>query len=411
MKLIDELNQQITALETEVRSLNAEKKIDEAKAKLEEIRSVKEQIKIEEELAQGEVRKVEKKVEEKRQAKQEGLQVNTVPTNTDEYRMAWYKVLTGRQDEMTGEERSMMQKVMTENRSLTGTTDKDGGYTVPSDISQQIIESIKELNSVRNLVKVVPKKAPTGSYVVRKGTAAKLYNLQEKEALRELKNMEFEEIAYNVKKFGGFIPAPNELLADSFLDFVAEIKAWLVESSLVTENEEVLYGAGGTTGIEGIITSGKYKTIAAPAVVDIAFLRKVKNMIKQGYRQNAKFIVNTQAFELLSNLEDKNGRGYLAVDPRNEDAYTLFGRPVEIYDEVKTDEVTNKTHILFGDFQRAYFMFDRQSFEIKATDVGGDAYITDQTLFRGIERFDGKVIDPEALVVVTDVVVAETETV
>ncbi|MGG3157141.1 phage major capsid protein [Priestia megaterium] len=411
MEKIAELRQQLTALKGEVRSLNGEGKVEDAEAKLAEVRSIQKQIEIEEELDQSEQRGVEKQMEKREVIKEEEniLVANTVPTNTDEYRSAWFKVLTNRHDEMTQEERSMMAKVMKENRALSSGSDKDGGYTIPQDISQQILRGIQEMNSVRNLVKVVPKKAPSGSYTVRKGVAAKLFNTSEKQAIQELKNMEFDEITYNVKKFAGFLPAPNELLNDSFVDFVAEIKDWLVESSVTTENEEIFYGAGGETGVEGIITSNKFKSLTAPATLDIKFLRKVKNQIKQGYRKNAKFVMNTEAFEAISNVEDGVGRGLLAVDPRNEDSYTLFGRPVEVYDEIVTDDATGKTHILFGDFQRAYYMFDRQVFEIKASDVAGNAFLTDQTLFRGIERFDGKVINPEAMVVVKDVVVGTVQ--
>ena len=335
------------------------------------------------------------------------LEERDILTATKEYREAWFKVLTGRSHDLGEEERSMMQRVLKENRALSSGSDKDGGYTVPDDISTEILKSIQELNSVRNLVRVVPKTAPSGSYTVRKGVAGKLYNTAEKEQIQELKNMEFDQIWYNVKKFAGFMPAPNELLNDSFVNFVKEIVDWLSESAVVTENEEIFYGKGGETNVEGIITSGKYKTLKAPSVITIKFLRKVKNQIKRGYRKNAKWVMNTEAFETLANIEDKNGRGILAQDPRDEDNFLLFGRPVEVYDEIITDDKTQKTHILFGDFKSGYFMFDRQKFEIKSTDVGGDAFLTDQTYFRGIERFDGKVVDPEAAVIVTDLVVGE----
>ncbi|WP_077736759.1 phage major capsid protein [Bacillus sonorensis] len=331
----------------------------------------------------------------------------TILTATKEYREAWLKVLTGREADLDSEERSMMERVLRENRALSAGSDKDGGYTVPDDISTEILKSIQELNSVRNLVRVVPKTSPSGSYPVRKGAAGKLYNTAEKEQIQELKNMEFDQIWYNVKKFAGFMPISSELLNDSFVNFVREIVDWLSESAVVTENEEIFYGKGGETNVEGIITSGKYKTFKAPSVITIKFLRKVKNQIKRGYRKNAKWVMNTEAFETLANIEDKNGRGILAQDPRDEDNFLLFGRPVEVYDEIVTDDKTQKTHILFGDFQRGYFMFDRQKFEIKSTDVGVDAFLTDQTYFRGIERFDGKVVDPEAAVIVTDLVVGE----
>ncbi|WP_454053967.1 hypothetical protein [Clostridium sp. Marseille-Q7071] len=40
------------------------------------------------------------------------------------------------------------------------------------------------------------------------------------------------------------------------------------------------------------------------AIIDIKFLRRVKNMLKKGYR-TPKWVMNTEAFEVLSNIEDK----------------------------------------------------------------------------------------------------------
>lgn len=404
-----QLRQQFTQKKQEARNLISEGKDEEARSMLDEAKALQKRIEMiseERELDAPEIEDRHYVPEQKRDPESDSSDEERSLTGTQEYRNAWFKVLTGRDDELGNEERKMLQEVLKENRQLSSKSDKDGGYTVPDDISKQIIKSIQELNSVRNLVRVVPKTAPGGSYPVRKGAAGKLYNIAEKEAIKELKNMEFDQITYNVKKFAGFLPIPNELLNDSFINFVREIVEWLSESATVTENDEVFYGKGGENNVEGIITSKKYKSLKAPSLITIKFLRKVKNQIKRGYRKNAKWVMNTEAFETLANIEDKNGRGILAEDPRNEDSFLLFGRPVEVYDEIVTDD-KQKTHILFGDFKNAYFMFDRQKFEIKSTDIGSDAFLTDQTYFRGIERFDGKVVDPEAAVIVTDLVVGE----
>ncbi|MEC2307827.1 phage major capsid protein [Bacillus atrophaeus] len=404
-----ELRQKFTQKKQEATNLLEEGKSEEARSMLDEAKEMHKQIEM---MAEGRSLEVPSLGEERNfvpeldRKPDEKPEERDILTATKEYREAWFKVLIGRSHDLGEEERSMMQRVLKENRSLSSGSDKDGGYTVPDDISKEILKSIQELNSVRNLVRVVPKTAPSGNYTVRKGVAGKLYNIAEKEQIKELKNMEFDQIWYNVKKFAGFMPAPNELLNDSFINFVKEIVDWLSESAVVTENEEVFYGKGGENNVEGIISSGKFKSLKAPSVITIKFLRKVKNQILRGYRKKAVWVMNTEAFETIANIEDKNGRGILAVDPRDEDSFLLFGRPVEVYDEVVTDD-KQKTNILFGDFKNGYFMFDRQKFEIKSTDVGGDAFLTDQTYFRGIERFDGKVVDPEAAVIVTDFVVGE----
>ncbi|KYC87046.1 phage major capsid protein [Bacillus amyloliquefaciens] len=405
-----ELRQKFTQKKQEASNLLEDGKPEEARSMLEEAKELQSQIELMTEGRSLELPEIGEErnfaAEIKSEPKKETEERNIL-TATKEYREAWLKVLTGRSHDLETDERNMMERVLKENRSLSAGSDKDGGYTVPDDISKEILKSIQELNSVRNLIRVVPKTAPSGNYTVRKGVAGKLYNTAEKEQIKELKNMEFDQIWYNVKKFAGIMPVSSELLNDSFVNFVQEIVDWLSESAVVTENDEIFYGDGGEKNVEGIISSGKFKSIKAPSLITIKFLRKVKNQIKRGYRRNAVWVMNTEAFETLANIEDKNGRGILAEDPRNEDNFLLFGRPVEIYDEVLTDDKTQKTHILFGDFKRGYFMFDRQKFEIKSTDVGGDAFLTDQTYFRGIERFDGKVVDPEAAIIVTDLVVGE----
>ncbi|AWK46542.1 phage major capsid protein [Bacillus velezensis] len=405
-----ELRQKFTQKKQEASNLLEDGKPEEARSMLEEAKELQSQIELMTEGRSLELPEIGEErnfaAEIKSEPKKETEERNIL-TATKEYREAWLKVLTGRSHDLETDERSMMERVLKENRSLSAGSDKDGGYTVPDDISKEILKSIQELNSVRNLIRVVPKTAPSGNYTVRKGVAGKLYNTAEKEQIKELKNMEFDQIWYNVKKFAGIMPVSSELLNDSFVNFVQEIVDWLSESAVVTENDEIFYGDGGEKNVEGIISSSKFKSIKAPSLITIKFLRKVKNQIKRGYRRNAVWVMNTEAFETLANIEDKNGRGILAEDPRNEDNFLLFGRPVEIYDEVLTDDKTQKTHILFGDFKRGYFMFDRQKFEIKSTDVGGDAFLTDQTYFRGIERFDGKVVDPEAAIIVTDLVVGE----
>ncbi|MGG0914712.1 phage major capsid protein [Bacillus velezensis] len=405
-----ELRQKFTQKKQEASNLLEDGKPEEARSMLEEAKELQSQIELMTEGRSLELPEIGEErnfaAEIKSEPKKETEERNIL-TATKEYREAWLKVLTGRSHDLETEERNMMERVLKENRSLSAGSDKDGGYTVPDDISKEILKSIQELNSVRNLIRVVPKTAPSGNYTVRKGVAGKLYNTAEKEQIKELKNMEFDQIWYNVKKFAGIMPVSSELLNDSFVNFVQEIVEWLSESAVVTENDEIFYGDGGEKNVEGIISSGKFKSIKAPSLITIKFLRKVKNQIKRGYRRNAVWVMNTEAFETLANIEDKNGRGILAEDPRNEDNFLLFGRPVEIYDEVLTDDKTQKTHILFGDFKRGYFMFDRQKFEIKSTDVGGDAFLTDQTYFRGIERFDGKVVDPEAAIIVTDLIVGE----
>lgn len=331
----------------------------------------------------------------------------------------FYKALTAR-GALTESERSLIAEARRKydnyfsefgaNRftnSLSEGVKENGGYTVPDDLSQEIFESIKTRDSVRNLVYVENVTSTSGTRIYKSGDANRLYNTAEYEEIKELDNPKFGTVTYNQKKFAGITPISNELLNDSFVNFQSEITAWLADAARVTENRQILYGAGGDKHCQGIIsTQGAYREITAPSSITIDFLRKVKFSLRSPYRASAMWVMNTDAFLLISELKDGNGRSYIQPDPINAEQYILLGSPMYILDDIETDE--NKTVILYGDLKTAYRMFSRQDFGITFTDIGAGAFETDSIRARGIERFDGRIMDNNALVIVRDLSVTPT---
>jgi len=321
----------------------------------------------------------------------------------------FYKAVVGA---LSDDEKAVVAKAVREHKAaLTGEKPEDGGYVVPKDFAEEIIKAIVDDESVRNLVRVEGVKTLSGGRVVQKGTPNRLFNTESRKEIELMNNPQFEMIGYTIRKFAGLMDVPRELLADSFVNFIAEMRTWLADAARETENVKVFYG-GGTSDKDpvGILHqeggNPYYIEIDAPAEMSIKAVRRMFNSLKKGYRKKAVWVTNTHGFELLSNIEDRNGRGILTPDPRNEDRFTLFGRPVEVYDTIETTEVNeNKstTIIMFGDFKRAYRMFDRKAFEFRITDTGAGAFETDTIKARGIARFDGQQMDGQALVIMRDV--------
>lgn len=54
--------------------------------------------------------------------------------------------------------------------------------------------------------------------------------------------------------------------------------------------------------------------------------------------------------------------------------------------------------MIMGDLKEAVVMFDRQTLSLATSSVAGDAFLTDVTLFRAIEREQVKMWDEEAIV-------------
>ena len=323
--------------------------------------------------------------------------------------MLFYKAISGQA--LNDAEKGLIAKAKSvyKNRFSEGSS-KDGGLTVPDDLSKEIFSAIASTESVRNLVHIENVVSATGTRIFRNGQPIKLYNTAEREEMKELSNRTYEPVRYSQKKFAGMMEVSNELLEDSFVNFKDEFVEWMSEAARNTENAQIFYGAGGENHCQGMLSSANaYREFIVPEKLTIDFLRKVYLSVKQGYRTNGKWIMNSDAFAEISNIKYEDGRSCIQPNPKEKDSYVLFGFAVEIYDTIETEE--GKTVLAFGDFKRAYRMFPRREFGVAFTDVGAGAFETDSVKARGTERFDGKVMDREAIVIVRDVpvVVAEAE--
>ncbi len=311
----------------------------------------------------------------------------------------FYKAISGQK--LTENELKIMESAALDYRNkYSEGSKKDGGYTVPDDLSTTIYESVKSKESVRNLISVENVSSVTGTRIWRSGDANKLYNTEEYEEVKEMNSAHFEPMTYKQHKYAGMMTVSTELLEDSFVSFEGEIRTWLSDAARVTENHEILYGVGGEKHCQGLIsTSGAYTEVTTPSTLTIDFFRAVYLTLPAGYRAKAKWVMNSLAFAKCAEVKDGDGRSLLQPNPREKDSYLLLGFPVEIYDSILTDE-DNKTVVMFGDFESAYRMFARKDFGIAFTDVGAGAFETDSLKARGMERFDGRIFDRAALIMI-----------
>lgn len=315
-------------------------------------------------------------------------------------------VLTEAESRAVGEAKAVYANKFSEGSS------KDGGMTVPDDLSREIFSAVAEEESVRNLVYVENVTSATGTRIFRGGQPVKLYNTAEYDEMKELANRNYEPVRYSQKKFAGMMEVSNELLEDSFVNFKQEFVEWMSEAARNTENAQIFYGAGGEKHCQGLLsTANAYRELDAASGLSVDFLRAAYLKVKQGYRTNGRWIMNSDGFAQLCALKYEDGRSVIQPNPKEADSYVLFGFPIAIYDTIRTDE--EKTVIAFGDFRRAYRMFPRREFGVAFTDVGAGAFESDSVKARGTERFDGKVMDREAIVILRNVSVtapALTET-
>jgi len=354
-KELRELLEQIENKKKEARKLLAENKIEEAKQLKEEIVALQEKFDIAKELYE----------EEKAQVENKEPATKTVDS---------VKALAEAA-------RTKFKNAMSEGSPA------DGGYTVPQDIQTRINELRQAKDALQVLVTVEPVNTLSGSRVFKaRAQQTGFVKVDENGVIPEKATPQFTNLTYQVEKYTGFMKVTNELLKDSDQAIVDTIVRWIGDESRVTRNKLILAELG-----------KKAKT----AIANVDDIKDIINVqLDPAFRNTSVIVTNQDGFNWLDKLKDNDGNYLLQPSVSSPTGKQLFGLPIQVISnrDFPSDTTNNKAPMIIGDLKEAIVLFDRQQTDIMASDVAGDAYLTDVTLFRAIERFVVKTRDTEAFV-------------
>lgn len=351
------------------------------------------------------------------------------------------KTLTSEQ--IIGKEiRAIMKPGEYDTKDLSEFRDADGGYTVPEDIQTAVRHWPEVDHSFLADISVENVSTITGSRTYQaRGDAQAFYDMDDDGSLsdgQKIESPQFERINYAVKQRGGFMPVPNNLVADSDANISAIVTEWLARANIATCNKKVkaiiaAHNGGVRTDFKGI--SGIKKAVTVT--------------LGQAYKSGAKIITNDDGLNYLDTLMDANNRPLLNPDPtdsarltlrcgsvvvpvrvypnnalesipvyaKTTDAdvvpgkeyftlsgnkYTIVEKPVKgsisTYYEVKELEIP----FIVGDLKQGIRKYDRQSMSLKASDVAVignfNAFAQNMTLIRALMRDDYRELDANAYV-------------
>lgn len=270
-------------------------------------------------------------------------------------------------------------------QNVISSTPADGGYTIPQDIQTKINELRTSKDALQNLITVESVTAPTGSRVFKaRAQQTGFAEVLEGGAIAEKATPQFTQMSYEVKKYAGFLKCTNELLKDSDAAIESVISKWLGDESRVTRNTLILAALAtkaktaiaGTDGIKGVLN----------VLLDPAF------------RYTSSIVTNQDGYNWLDVQKDTTGNYLLQPSVSSPTGKQLFGVPVVMVSNKDLPTVEGKAPMIIGDLKEALVMFEKEGMSLKPSDVAGDAYLTDTTLFRAIEREVVKVRDSEAFI-------------
>ncbi|MDA2580670.1 phage major capsid protein [Bacillus cereus] len=372
-----ELRQKVADLKARAEEFNNSGKYEEAKAKIEEAKNAKNEL--DNYLTMKQIQ-----VPEPVNSQAGVLPPASVKNEDPSYKDVFMKAIRGQS--LSLEEARVMQKYKA---ALSENTGKDGGYIVPEDITTTINHLKQTVDNLEQYVNVQPVSTNKGARTLEKRAAstpfAPLSEYGKPNAMQEIASPEFDRLSYAIEDYAGFLPVPNDLLDDTDQALEEYLRQWIAKKSIATRNYLILQELNKLTKVD----FKDYKGIktALNVTLDPAFAA------------GANIFTNQDGFNYLDQLEDKNGRPLLQPDPTNPTRSLLSGKPViTLSNKTIATDKDGKAPFIVGNLKEAIILWDRKQLSIDMTKEGGNAWRTNTSEFRAIEREDVTPWDTEAVV-------------
>lgn len=258
--------------------------------------------------------------------------------------------------------------------------DAQGGFSLPIEVSQNIIKLQHERSPIRSLVGGISTSTTDYSQLVSLGGAASGW-VGETDSRPNTGSPELAKIS---AVFGEVYASPKayqRVLEDSFFNVEAWLAGEVAREFSEQENSAFLngngtnkpvgilngldttsaYTAGDATRAFGkyqVIKSGEAASLGATSDAVINLLRSVVLGTKTGYLAGAKFMMNRATHAILVDLKTTDGEYFLQRNITEVAASRIFGFDIVINDDM-ADVGAGNMPVIFGDFQAGYQVVDR----------------------------------------------------
>lgn len=285
-------------------------------------------------------------------------------------------------------------------KALAEGTDQSGGYLVPVEHSNQLIELLAARAAVRAAgATVIPMVSDTLQIPSQTGGAT-AYWVAENSAITA-SDQTWGQVQLQAKKLAALTKLSSELFEDSDPQVEALVMADLARVLALEEDAQFLRGDGSgstPTGLENITgvnvdtttlgTDGG--TPSFDHLADMLYALDADNVPADGRA----WIVHPRTVNTLRQIKDSDSK-YLWADPAAPgDPPTLWGYPVFTTTAIPIDETqgssSDASTIYLGCWPE-FVIGQRKALELRASDAAGNAFEYDQVFIRAIMRVDGNV--------------------
>ncbi|OQR54820.1 phage major capsid protein [Bacillus sp. CDB3] len=310
-------------------------------------------------------------------------------------------IMTNKQNAFETEKRGLEQFLRREDgeerRSIT-TNATPGSLTIPSTISDYIVEKLAEFaplfgrtqnfSPVSGKLEVLREKSL--------GTAGWFGEGQD----IKLSDYTMDKITLEQKRVGTAIELSQQLINDSGIDVVGYSTKLLTRRLGITVDAAILIGDKTKGEFEGILNDVTVQDITTVSSTGITLdeLLTLNNSIHPDYVKDAVFIVNRQVFNEIAKMKDGMGHYHLVKDVAETGVtYRLFGQPVLI-SEVMPNMATGQRAVVFANLGEGYATMTKKGQTLKYIDNDTANALRGTNTIVLDAYMDGKVLNKDAIV-------------
>lgn len=269
-------------------------------------------------------------------------------------------------------------------------TAASGGYLVPEEFANMIVEDRRDATIMRQLATVIPVTTDT-FHLPTLASRPKTFWRSEA-AVKNTSTAQFGEIVLTPYSLASIVPLSNELVADASLGTggsIVSLVAGLIGTAIAEEEDKAFWtgnGSGKPTGIDNYTFTTVDAGAGASDSARADAITKAIYRLPQGYRSGAVAVANKNTWSRVATLKNSQN-DYLLTSLANSPSPTLRGLPT--YEQ--NDLADGKMFV--GDF-KDYYIADRQGVTVdvstEATVGGSSAFEKNLTFVRVEERVDGE---------------------
>lgn len=281
---------------------------------------------------------------------------------------------------------ALLQSDVQKLQPLLEGTGARGGFIVPEDWANFIVEDIRDESVMRKLATVV--NVTTDTFHLPNIASRPRATFRSEGAVKNTSTVDFGETVLTPYSLAAIVPLSNELVADSMVNVIDLVTRTLAQA--LSEREERAFwegnGSGQPTGIDNytFVTLNAGAGASDSARADI--IKRSIFQVPQGYRNNTSYVFNSLTLQRLFTLKDSQNN-YLLQRLSDSPELRLNGRPV--YEQNDLPEGVG----FVGDFSY-YYIADREGISVaistEATVGGQSAFERNLTMVRVEKRVDAE---------------------